>query len=218
MASQIITASGFQYVGGACRGAYNQVRHNFDAGSSTSWSDDGEGTWWLNSSTQNNDISTSTRTSGVKFSGYNGLNHQVHVAIGHDSGVYPQDCVTGFKFRYYAQSGTRKIYPRKWGYSLRRMTNNDQWLYSIGTLSQPSSSGDTTKTHYFPSSILNKLASGWCWEELHLELATDNCCSNSDSDCWIYGFEFQYQGGSGGDKLIVPAPRPFTDRNLYKIA
>ena len=216
MASFITTAGNeYRYVPGACRGAYPQIRHNFDAGSNTSWVHDLD--WWLVSSTQGNDISQTSRTRGVKFEGYNGLKHEMHVAIGHDSGVYPQDCVTGFRFKYYAMSGSRKIYPRKWGYGLRKMTNNDQYLYSIGTLSQPSSNSDVTKTHTFPSSILSKLASGYCFEELHLELSTDNCCSNNDSECWIYGFEFQYKTRSGS-KLIVPAPRPFTDRNTYKIA
>lgn len=218
MASFITTAGNeYRYVPGACRGAYTQIRHNFDAGSSTSWSHDNDVNWWLDENTQGNDISQTSRTRGVLFTGYNGLKWQNHVAIGHDSGVYPQDCVTGFRFKYYAMSGTRKIYPRKWGFGLRRMTNDTQWLYSIGTLKQPSSNGDTTVSHTFNSQALEKLRSGYCFEELHLELSTDNCCSNNDSDCYIFGFEFQYKTLSGA-KLIVPAPRPFTDRNNYKIA
>ena len=216
MASFINTAgTEFKYVPGACRGAYAQVRHNFDAGSSTSWSHDVD--FWLDSSTQGNDIAQTSRTRGVKFTGYNGVKHEMHVAIGHDSGIYPQDCITGFKFKYYAMSGSRKIYPRKWGFGLRKMTNNDQWLYSIGTLSQPSSSGDITKSHTFNSTALSYLSSGYCFEELHLELSTDNCCSNNDSDCYIFGFEFKYKAPSGA-KLIIPSPRPFTDRHKYKIA
>ena len=219
MASFITTAgSEFKYVPGACRGTYPQIRHKFDAGSNVSWSHENDMYWWINTSTQGNDISQTSRTRGVKFEGYNGVSHHLHVAIGHDGGVYPQDCVTGFKFKYYAMSGSRKIYPRKWGYGLRRMTNDTQWLYSIGSLSQPGTSGEYTKTHTFDSQTLEKLRSGYCFEELHLELSTDNCCSNNTSECWVFGFEFQYKGGSGGAKLIVPAPRPFTDRNKYKIA
>ena len=145
------------------------------------------------------------------------LSMKLHVAIGHNSGIYPQDCITGFKFKYYAMSGSRKIYPRKWGFGLRKMTNNDQWLYSIGSLSQPGSSGDVTKSHTFNSTALSYLSSGYCFEELHLELSTDNCCSNNDSECYIFGFEFQYKAPSGA-KLIIPYPRPFSDRNNYRIA
>ena len=218
MASFINTAGNeFKYVPNVCRGAYPQSRHNFDAGSNTSWNHETSVEWWLNSSTQDNDIAQTSRTRGVRFSGYNGVKHEMHVAIGHNSGVYPQDCITGFKFKYYAMSGSRKIYPRKWGFGLRKMTNNDQWLYSIGSLSQPGSSGDVTKSHTFNSTALSYLSSGYCFEELHLELSTDNCCSNNDSECYIFGFEFQYKAPSGA-KRIIPYPRSFSDRNNYRIA
>ena len=108
MASFINTAgTEFKYVPGACRGAYAQVKHKFDAGSSTSWSHDVD--FWLDSSTQGNDIAQTSRTRGVKFTGYNGVKHEMHVAIGHDSGIYPQDCITGFKFKYYAMSAAAKF-------------------------------------------------------------------------------------------------------------
>ena len=89
------------------------------------------------------------------------------------------------------------------------MTNNDQWLYSIGSLSQPSSNGDVTKSHTFNSTALSyHFHQVTVLKVAFRAMETDNCCSNNvPLECYIFGFEIQYKAPSRAGNSILPYPR-----------
>jgi len=205
---------GHYRIPGACKGAHYQTKHTTDVGKNF----DHDGNHWLTNATA--DISTTTRSNGVKFSGKNGKQHHTHVAIGNDSGCYPPGCCTGFKFKAYWEGNGRQIYLKRFGYSLRRVNNSTQWIVQVGNDISQGSTGDRDLSCEFSSDTKNKLNSGdWVWNELHLQFSTDNCCGDRSSTAYIYGFQFKfYPNGGSGKKLILPQPTSFSDRAKYRIA
>jgi hypothetical protein len=209
-----VTRSTDYYYAQSIVGAYNQVDHTPHSGDTTPYKHSGNGPSWIGGGS-GNDISSS---SGQSFGGKNGGKNYAHIAIGHDKGIYMGHGLTGFSFSTEFGSSGRNVYMKGYGFSLRRRNNNNQHFHGVTYgISQSSYAGYKTWSHTFNSSILGYLKFDWVFEELHLQLATDNCCGDNTSYTRVYNFRWHFDSGSS-DQLIIAAPRPFADRNKYKIA
>ena len=210
---QTRTTSGYERVAGAVMGCHYQTNHKPDVGEDF----DHDGNHWMQNPSA--DISTTNKTSGLKFYGKNGVAHYTHVAVGNDKNCFPTRNISGFRFKAYWEGSGRQIYLRRWGYSLRRKTNNTQWVVQSGKGGQ-NSTGDRTITVDFSSDTNNKLRSGdWVFNEVHLQWSTGNCCGDRTSTAYIWGFEYYWVHAGNGKKMILPQPIDYGDRgSTYRIA
>ncbi len=213
--AQIITSSGGNMtISSAVKGNYIQNSHKPDAGKTATWSHDTD--WWMGSG---GDISSTSSGSGVKFSGKNGKDHNSHAAIGHDSGVYPSTQIHGFSFKAAQNSGAgHGLYIRRWGYKLRSKTSSTSWFYGVSDALGRGSNGTKSYSHTFSSDASSKLYNGYVFEELHLEVSTVGGSGDRTTEVAVYDFKFNFVTPPTGMKLIVPYPRPYSDRKKYQIA
>ena len=214
MALIITSSGGNMTISSAVKGNYIQSSHKPDAGKTATW--DHDTTWWMGSG---GDISSTSAGSGVKFSGSNGKDHNLHAAIGHDSGVYPSTQINGFSFKANQNSGAgHGLYIRRWGYKLRSKTSSTSWFYGVSDTLSRGDYGTKSYSHTFVSDAIYKLSNGYVFEELHLQASTVGGSGSRSTEVSIYDFKFDFVSPPSGKKLIVPKPRSYSDRKNYAIA
>jgi hypothetical protein len=212
-----LAGGGYSVISACCKGGYHQTDyHTVDAGKNLTFQDEGN-FGWLRSG---GDLAATSSGNGIEFSGKNGKDHSQHLAIGRDSGLYPREYVTGFKFKANQNSGAgHGLYIRKFGFKLRKTTNTDSWFYGAGGSYSRGDYGTKSYNCDFDSDTINKLENGYCFYELHLEMSTKGGSGDRTTAVNIYDFTFKFKTAPFNNTyLIRPIVRPYNERHLYKIA
>ena len=192
---------------------YVTERPNEGVDTST-WANNGNLAW----TNKGGDVCASSAGSGFTYKGSNGKSHDGITHIGTQSGSYPSTEIDGFQFKAYQNSGAgHGLYIRRWGFRLASKTSSGGTFFDCGGVCSRGNYGEKTYTHKFTSSIMSKLANGYCFDELRIGISTSGGTGSRETCVQIYDFKFSW-AGIQNKNLIIPAPRPYAERHRMAIA
>lgn len=181
-----------------------------DAGKSTAkWDPDIPPDWVQGGG----DVCSGTSDGGIVASGTNGKAHWAVIAIGTTHGLYPQKQITGYRFKASQDSGAgHGMYIMRHGMHLRSINSSSKWLYDAGGVLSRGSHGTKTYDITFDNTVINKLNSGYVFDELMIQFSTDGGSTTRTSSVKVYDFGFKYKNEVSGSRIIIPAKRPYANR------
>jgi hypothetical protein len=158
------------------------------------------------------DICDSSSNYGAEVAGSNGKPHYQINRWGTTNGHYPKDHVTGFKFQVDQSSDAgHALFVRRVGVLLLATGNTNTHFVDVGGLLPKYRAGTYTYTYDFSSDVMEKLANAYVFGEFRLLFSTDGGSGSRDSSVKIFNFQFNYY--TSGQNMIIPAYRPYSERD-----